>query len=138
MGRQVAAIYGESAHKMILTDVAAIGVAGATNELILWVGDNALPRMVEVGNRAVKCIKAWAELSGPLPTALAFGTYHMNIDASTATAVPDAAVPTLSEDDVAVIIGDTFYPAAGNGSSQAGESVLRMALNVLLEDRKNA
>lgn len=137
MGRQVAANYGNSKHQMVASTVAAALVAGATDEVILWVGDTALTRMTEAKSRAIKCLNAYIENGAIVPTALQFGTYHCGIDESTATVATDGAVPTLAETDVALVIGDTFH-GSDDGSSQYADAFFRQALDLLLEDRKDA
>jgi hypothetical protein len=111
---------------------AAASVVVADGELVVFVG-STVQTQVEANNGILQCIQALREIQWPNPATTTFASAVYDTKTNVLTVEPGGALPTLTEDVVALIRGLDYSPA-GCSSSAHGRRMIEM----YLEDDKAA
>jgi hypothetical protein len=122
----------QSKPQYTVATTAAASVAVADGELVVFVG-TTVQTNVEAFNGIGVCVDALREKGWPNPTTLQFASAMYDTHTKTLTVVEDGALPTLTENVVAVIRGIGY---TGPGQS-CSKYVIRMA-ELYLENSKAA
>ena len=140
MGRQVlSGSVNQSKHQMVVSDVLVGVISVGSQDLIVWVGSTALAtkNYVEINSALRRCRDAIIEFGSPEPIADFEVVAHcVPTDPKSAVdVVNQAALPSLTEADVAILYGNG---ATEGASSKLIVDRINMAIEKFLEDQKAA
>ena len=140
MGTEVvSADQNDSKQQMTVATVVAASVAIGAGEMVVWIGNLLGGRNMEVITALERCRDAIREFGAPDP-ANTFEIIALTQPGAPKSAVVitnQAALPTITEDDVLVGYGETYVPGAG-GSTKLLLDRIDAAINVLMESTLKA